>query len=243
MTETEVILHMLKNTVDKKKRKDLFAAPICCFSDPSDPQYEELKTIIGHWHWLPAEILPEVKTVISFFIPFTKEVTASVRETAEVSPLWTESYEVVNGIINQCSENLVSYFQDQGYDAASIRATHTFDEKTLETKWSHRSAAAIGGLGTFGVNHMLITEKGSSGRFGTVLTTKPLPYSENLPKPQCTYYQKGKCLLCVKVCPAGALEAHAFHPFRCYEQVLENKAKGWADVCGKCIAACPKANI
>ena len=55
-------------------RPDLIRTPIVAYVSAHDPKFEALKTIVGPWHQLPTDFLPEAETVITYFIPFTKEV-------------------------------------------------------------------------------------------------------------------------------------------------------------------------
>jgi len=148
-------------------------------------------------------------------------------------------------LINEISEEMIRYLKDRGIEAATVKATHTFDEKTLKSGWSHRSAAYISGLGRFGVNRMLITPVGCAGRYGTVIMSQEVPADKRMAEELCTYYKNGKCLECIKACPANALDINGFDKFKCYDNLLENAKEfadiGFCDVCGKCISFCPSA--
>jgi epoxyqueuosine reductase QueG len=116
--------------------------------------------------------------------------------------------------------------------------------------WSHRSAAAIAGLGTFGANKLLITEKGSGGRFCTILTSAVLKANQVPIESKCLYLKNGSCGLCFKICPVNALFPDSIDKFACQNEVNKNEAKPKestnlqsADTCGKCISVCPFAYI
>lgn len=239
------IIQILQSSVKQIQRPDLFRKPICGFSAADDPRYKELKTMIGPWHCLPTELLPGAKTVISYFVPFTREV-AEAPKNGKALALWDEAYEVLNRAFDTIGEHLVDFLQDQGYEASAFAATHTFDPKVLHSPWSHRSGAVISGLGTFGRNRMVITAKGSAGRFCTVFTSAKIPPSPMPDEEFCLFLREGRCGLCVKACPAEALEK--WRPFDCYDHCLKN-AKALinerddltdGDVCGRCIGICPR---
>ncbi len=245
MNLSETILSILQEMVAKAERPDLFRAPICAFSAADDPRYHALKTTIGPWHCDPTELLPNAKSVISMFVPFTLAVSRTAKAEEPVSALWGEAYWVVNDLFDTVGQKLAEFLKEQGFSALSVAATHTYDPEKLQSMWSHRSAAAIAGLGSFGANRLLITEKGSAGRFSTVLTSAVLEPSPFPAPDRCIYHKTGRCLLCIKACPERALQVDAFAPFVCHDRLLKNAehltSVGFCDVCGKCIANCPMA--
>ncbi len=116
------------------------------------------------------------------------------------------------------------------------------------SSWSHRHVAYFAGLGTFGLNNMLITEKGCCGRLGSLVTTAPIDMHSS-PEYGLQNHEKclnktfGNCGLCIGKCVADAYTDHSFDRFRCYAQCLENAQlhceMGYADVCGKCLVGLP----
>jgi epoxyqueuosine reductase QueG len=241
------LIELVVRSVAESEDRELFRKPLVGFSAADDPLYMQLKEIVGSEHLSPQDILPATKTVLSFFIPFSKGVVLSNRKQQSVSTLWAESYLKANSLIGGISEELISYLEGKGIAASSVKATHNFDEKTLKSGWSHRSAAYIAGLGKFGVNRMLITQVGSAGRYGTVFISHQIPADTRPEKEYCIYYKKSSCLVCVNSCPVNALKCDSFDRFKCYDRLLENSqqfsALGHCDVCGKCAAAGPCAII
>lgn len=243
----EKIIQIIEEQVAGLGREDLFRKPLVAFSSAHDPAYQELKTLIGSWHLTPTEILPDAQSAISYFVPFTKPVKQQPRQTQAGAPLWAEAYLVINPFFAEINETLATFLCEEGHSASSIPATHNFDPATIQCNWSHRNAAAIAGLGSFGVNRMLITKKGSSGRFCTLITSAKLtpshPYPEELSK-GCLYLDKGACGKCFEACPVDALSPDGFEKFTCQAETLKNKEiNGEADVCGKCISVCPVGYI
>ena len=51
-----------------------YREPLVGYASASDPIFDEMKEIIGPYHLHPKEIFPEAKTVVSFFLPFEKEL-------------------------------------------------------------------------------------------------------------------------------------------------------------------------
>lgn len=248
------IVEIITDMVHKLDRNDLVREPLVAFSSAQNPEYQKLKDVIGSWHMLPCDVLPEAESVISYFIPFTKLVSREPKGVEHGSPLWSEAYAIVNPYFDEINNAVVNYLTAQGYFASAIRATHNFDPETIICKWSHRSVASIAGLGKFGANRMVITPKGSGGRFCSVITSAPLdPALGSLEEPTsdlCLFVKNGSCGKCFEMCPANALEADDFEKFACQAVTIKNKelfqedpVLGQADTCGKCISVCPFAYL
>lgn len=232
-----IITSRITDEVLSNNGKGYFRAPLVGFSSAFDPAYTALKTIIGEHHLLPTDILPEARSVVSFFVPFSERVVKSNRGEA-VSVEWADSYVDCNTLINATTAKIVAMLQDFGIRAATEPSTHTFDTTTLKAPWAHKSAAVISGLGTFGRHRQVITEKGGAGRCGTLLIAAdiaPTPKQENN---RCRHYAGKSCSYCTVKCPVNALADDAFDRHKCYEQLMRNDALypeyPLSDVCGKC---------
>ncbi len=246
MTLEERIRELVNETVKAAGRPDLFREPLCAFSAAGDARYEDLKTLVGPWVKSPRELLPDARSVISCFVPFTHEVVTAARREEPVARVWGEAYVTLNALFDVIGAVLAEFLRREGYSALPIAATGTYDPVRLESAWSHRSAAAIAGLGRFGVNRMLITGKGSAGRFCSVLTSAPLQPAAELATERCLHNIQGGCLVCLKACPVNALGVGSFAKFDCHDRLVENGAclaDLDCDVCGKCLVHCPVADL
>ena len=244
------IEQIIIDEVKALNRSDLFRAPLTAFSSAYDERYLRLKEIIGEWHLSPLELLSDAKSVISYFVPFTKSVVLEPVNEKDGSPLWGEAYEAINHSFNLISGSLSEYLIGLGFSAKTIPSTHTYSPEDMKSLWSHRSAAFIAGLGSFGVNRLVITEKGSGGRFCSVITSAPLKPKQNLAQVSCSHIQSRSCGLCLSACPVNALKPDAVDRFACQEELFKNEKKlkertvlHRADICGKCISVCPLAYI
>ena len=246
----EDLIRIISSQVSALDRPDLYRQPLVSFSSADDSRYPALKNIIGEWHLNPCELLPDARSLISYFVPFTKEVVMEPKELANGSPLWSEAYQEINRDFDLINDALARYLNHRGYSALSIKATHTYDPGDLKSAWSHRSAAVIAGLGAFGANRMVITEKGSGGRFSTVITSAHLKAQSKPVGNKCLYFENGSCALCFKVCPVGALAENGMDKFACQDELNKNESLlkstsslQSADTCGKCISICPFAYL
>jgi len=218
-----------------------FREPLINYANPGDPLFLELKEL-HPYHLMPRDLLKSVKTIVVFYLPFNIEVSRSNKGGTNVSEKWASAYIHTNSLINEICELLSERLSEQGVEAAYQKATHNFDEKTLTAAWSHRSMAYIAGMGTFGVNKMLITPVGCAGRFGSIAISHFIEPSAKLDKEYCLFFEGKGCLKCVRDCPVGALTENGINKSICYERLLKiadkHSAIGFADVCGKCIGVC-----
>ncbi|MDD2586137.1 MAG: epoxyqueuosine reductase [Syntrophomonadaceae bacterium] len=233
------IKQLIQNEFLSTGRNDLFRKPLVGFASADDPLFAQLKEIIGPEHVHPKDILPQAKTVVAFFIPFSETVVSSNRKLKEVSVEWAQAYLEANILINRVSEKLLQMLAEKGIKGEGIKATHTYDEETLKTSWSHRSAAFIAGLGRFGLNRMLITPIGGAGRYGSVIISEKIAPDHRSEEEFCIYFKEGKCQFCLNNCPTKALTINGFDKHKCHHHLLEVSKEfsylGLCDVCGKCV--------
>jgi epoxyqueuosine reductase len=221
-----------------------YREPRIAFAAAEDPRFLELRRVAEPAHLLPQDLLPGARAVVSFFLPFAPWVVEANAERRErVARAWAVAYVETNALIGRITAHLIEALADQGIRAAAEPATHNFDPVTLVSRWSHKSVAVIAGLGSFGLHHMVITDAGCAGRFGSLILDADLPVTRGEPRERCLYYHDGSCLECVVRCPVAALAANgpasgSLDKQRCHDH-LHTVAEaygnlGLADVCGKC---------
>ena len=219
--------------------------PLVAFARAQDPLFRQLKELVSPTHALPTDFLPDAQTVITFFLPFQEAVNLENLEGKASAASWAVAYLETNRLIMDLSSYLAKKLQETNYQAAQLPPTHNFDQNKLVSDWSHKHVAYIAGLGKFGLHQMLITEKGCSGRLGSIITNLEI---EPSPRPEgefCLYKQNRSCAQCVRQCVSGALQLDSYNRHSCYERLLQNAAQyaslGFADVCGKCASNVPCA--
>ena len=217
-----------------------YRRPLVGFAPASDPRFRDLQRIVEPTHFLPDDMLPGARTVVAFFLPFAVWVVeANSQEPSRVAREWSQAYVETNALIGRITDNLVQGLASRGVRAAAAPATHNFDPITLVCRWSHKSAAVIAGLGSFGLHHMVITDAGCAGRFGSLVIDAGLPTVPAPARERCRYFYDGSCHECVDACPVGALSVDgSIDKHRCNNRLLA-LARGSgteppADACGKC---------
>lgn len=193
--------------------------------------------------WMPEEfypgsIFPEARSVIVLGLP----ITLPILETTP-SIHYHELYRTVNSILDQQGYLLSTMLNEREYPSIWIPRDGYGSLEVLKRNpvafFSHRHSALLAGLGTFGVNNMLLTkEYGPRVRFVSVLTSAELPPDPIIEEDLCI-----RCMRCVGSCPTSALIEGD------YPQSLTRKDKctAWSDSlrkrhispCGICIKVCP----
>lgn len=217
-------------------------APVASCS-AEDPLWRELK--LSHpWMRLPEEVLPGARGVIVFALPVSLEAVMSNLKGEDPSLEWLRDYIAANEILWRTAVKLSSIFEDYGYRSLAMRPTHDFDEDELRASWSHRHAGFVCGLGTFGLNNLLITTMGCAVRLNSVITEASI---EGGPKPELEYClaKRGyECNACMRRCPVRALDNWPLRKRRCYEKLVNSAERAgirYADACGKCSTGVPCA--
>ncbi|MFB3764202.1 MAG: 4Fe-4S binding protein [Methanotrichaceae archaeon] len=193
--------------------------------------------------WMPEEfypqsIYPEARSVIVIGLP----IILPVLETSP-SIYYHELYKTVNSLLDQYTYRLASFLNEKGFASLFIpRDGYASIDVLLKNPiafFSHRHAALLAGLGTFGINNMLLTPKyGPRVRFGSVLTSAELPSDPMLNEDLCVH-----CMQCANMCPTKALDEKDYplgltDKKSCASYAAELNRKGISP-CGICIKVCP----
>ncbi len=220
--------------------EDIWEKPVVRFADASDPGFESLKHIVTAGHCLPEDHLAGAKSVISWFLPFKKALADGNLPGLNASPEWAKAYLDTNRMAAYVNEGLAACIRSLGYDAAPPKDAGMISKDEPKSRWSQRHVAYLAGHGTFGLNNMLISDAGSTGRYFSLITTMPLEPDPIIEDERCLYKKDGSCGLCVRRCPADALTEQGFDRYKCLERCLANDALyPGADVCGKCAVSLP----
>jgi len=243
------IINLINSTIlDYEKTNEMgkmWEDPIIEIISAENEKLQILKEAVSINHFMPCDILPDAKSIVCFFIPFHKSIVESNIEGALASREWAIAYVKTNDLIAAIGDKIETLMAEKGYKTGKIPATHNFDKKKLISNWSHRHIAYIAGIGTFGINNMLITKKGCCGRFGSIITSyefEEYPEIKEV-KENCLNKLHGGCGICQKKCVVNAYPNKSFDRNLCYKQCLENGKNhrniGHTDICGKCLVGLP----
>lgn len=211
----EYIKHIVendfRNTLPEWDNPPIFTTPLVGISSAHDPLYRRLQDpeVEGPQLRLPEEWLPGAESVISFFLPYSKDIVGSYKKDSRYSSLESASGKW-NGskFLNVVRRGLIRFAREHGGEGVAPNIDARYDSDVFRPFWSERHAAFAGGLGTFGLHQGLITEKGVFGRIGSVITTLKIPpdvrpYTDVYE--YCLYTYDGSCKACITRCPSKAI--------------------------------------
>ena len=186
----------------------------------------------------PGSIMVGSKTAIVLGIPISN---ATIQTAPSIA--YNHAYKNINAMLDMAAQRITMELMARGFEAMPIPRDGyhgiTGLRDTASAFFSHRHAAYLAGLGTFGVNNVIITPRnGPRIRWVTVLTDAELPTGKPLEKEVCVH-----CNKCVKACPQNALRPGNYPDCitdkeRCIDR-SEMLAKQGISPCGLCVAACP----
>lgn len=214
--------------------------PLVGFADADGPCVRDLRHVVSPTHHLPQEFLPGATVVVCYFLPFARAVERTNLGGVEPSVAWVDAYNDTNRMFPLINEELARLVEGWGYRAASPSDTGFTGDGRILSNWSQRHLAFAAGLGTFGLNNMLITEAGTCGRLFSLVSDLPVAPDAPLETERCLHKLGRGCALCARRCPVGALdERGAFDRRACYERLCDFDRRLGADVCGKCVVGLP----
>ncbi len=232
----------------------LFEEPIFGFASPDDELFETFrrKEVIGANYLGPYEWLPEAKSVMSMFLPFSEAVRKS-NKTNRTDPSKEWLYARIEGqeFIGKYMAAIKQFLADKGIKACVPALDERFEVKIemtakglrpdfhADSRWSERHAAYACGLGTFGLSRGLITEKGMAGRFASVIVSAE--FEPTIRKYTGIDDYCIKCGVCAKNCPVKAISLkHGKNNLKCHMHVQTMKKKYSPRYgCGKCQVGVP----
>lgn len=205
------------------------------------------KNLPNHFSdWIPSEfwpqhIYPETKTVLVIGLP----VPLPIIETAP-SIFYHELYLTINTLLDIKAYELANFITELGYPSINLARDGYGDVEVLLKKplsfFSHKHAAYLAGLGSFGLNNVLLTpEYGPRVRFTSLFLDAKLKGDNILEDDLCLH-----CHLCADKCPVQAIDyedpSKDFPPpmdkIKCALRSKDLREK-FKNPCGICIKVCP----
>lgn len=210
-----------------------------------DPLFTAIKAQIGEFYWTPAEafatafpgedVNAERLTVVAWVLPQTEATRRDPAiEAAQPSRRWSYSKKFGEDVERGFQDYLAGELNESGVRAVAperLPDWRVSPDWNFASRWSHRHAAHVAGLGTFGLCGGLITPAGKAMRCLSLVLEARL---EPTPRPYqglhdyCLFYSRGICGACMKRCPAGAITPEG-HDTRVCRDYLSNVTKPWVE--------------
>jgi epoxyqueuosine reductase QueG len=256
-----------ENRLGPEGPEPAFDAPLIGVSLAVDPVWRRIKAHIGDFYWLPEQAFalafpesapdPAALRVISWVLPQTRATRDDHRACGRLpSRRWSLARHYGEQFNELLRRRVVAALAETGVAACAPAllpqwARHLSPEYGFASSWSERHAAFAAGLGTFGLSDGLITPRGKAIRVGSVvaaidLAATPRPYGDNH-HAHCLFFATGKCRICAKRCPAGAISAAGHDKIACHDYIrgvtapyVEAEQLGFpVNSCGLCQTGVP----
>jgi len=233
-----------RNALPEGDNIPIWEEPVVAVAAADDPLFETLKQpqAVGPMHFNPDYWLPGAKSVISFFLPFSKAMKKTYdRKSALPSLEWVSGRQNGEVFLNVARRALARYLEKQGGRAIVPNLDLRYRAVNLIPNWSERHVAFIAGVGTFGLHAGLLTAKGAAGRIGSVVTDLEIeptkrPYTDI--HEYCLRYFDGSCDACIQRCPVGAINSTEKDHLICITNGASNIRPAFQDwgyhSCGHC---------
>ncbi len=249
--------------------------PLIAFANGDDPVFRELKTAIGEFHLTPREIMEKYVaskrwqfgpaadlariSVVSWALPLTHETLLPERSSPfGGSPRYNHSRWIGIKLYESVEQYVAALLEVLRCNALAPTASKFFEIKEmpggwLAANWSERHVAYACGLGTFGLNGLMITARGCAVYLGSVvcdIELKPTPRPENRVA-NCPFFRDGSCGRCMERCIASAISKDGRSNVMCLSNLRDQQAGkvrslgldkdlvGPAPACGRCSTGLP----
>jgi epoxyqueuosine reductase QueG len=228
------------NFVNELDSLRLFEQPLLGVASAADRMFDGLKEecACGGHHLSPKEWLGSGRSVISYFLPFSKRVRESNRSIGLPAREWLYGRIEGERFNVAVREFVVRMFADSGHEALSPALDGRYKVIDRRSNWSERHVAHIAGLGTFSLSCSLITRLGSAGRLGSVVVSADLAPTQRPYRSRDEYCSK--CGSCISRCPPLAITERGKDHLVCSDYLERVKLRYSPRYgCGKCQAGVP----
>ncbi len=255
------------NAIEPGSEVPAFAKPLVGFALGEDNLFPFLKEDIGpDFYWTPEEafssafpeetVRADELSVIAWILPQTEQTRSAHRKEKDLPSVeWSKVRHYGEKVNENLRLHVIALFKAQGYQACAPTLLPEWSRATSKrygfaSSWSERHAAYVCGLGTFGLSDGLITPAGKAVRVGSVIVRrrfKPTLRTYKTHDEWCLFRSIGKCLACMRRCPAGAISEAGHDKDKCKAYIrnvtaehVEREQLGFkVNSCGLCQTKVP----
>ncbi|MCI6991905.1 MAG: hypothetical protein MR892_00470 [Clostridiales bacterium] len=248
----ELLKKRLQNNLNRvvaefQAREDIicrFENPRIAYVDAEDTRFDALFARGYNDH--PKKIYRPGKSIVVHYTPYTKEFVEMCEKSKEPSKEWVRANMESLWLAMVLNREIVKTLGEVGRLTSYLNTMLEWDPKTCREEWSHKLAAAIGGLGKMGPAGSLISEGRYGGRASGIITdglyAEPAPefseeeITEEIRKLTEPWLYDGPCSTeMVEACPAGAISEKGIDKFKCQDYCRNlNESTPMPEVCGRC---------
>jgi len=192
----------------------------------------------------PLSLAPELPVAVSIMMRLATDVVRGI--AGGPTQAYLNEYRRLNQALDQAAAALVEALLESGARAERVSATveRVQDDELI---FPHKTAATQAGLGWIGKTGLFVSSRfGPAVRLATVFTDLPLGAGRPVTSGRC-----GACDLCMRACPAaagrdvtwkaGMPREEIVDVAACGRQMSGSRTTALRDICGICIAACPRS--
>lgn len=164
----EAVKRGLKVYEEESGKETRFGEPLIGYANTSEPVFDMYFDNGFCKH--PRKVYNPARAIIVYFIPFPEDVVEKNRESREPSPEWVTAYHDSTWAMMKVNASITDELYKFGRLASICNTPGDWNESHCGPEWNFKIAANVAGLGDFGPNGCIMTEKGPAGRFGAILT-------------------------------------------------------------------------
>lgn len=230
---------LANNSIKPGTARRAFDEPLTGCAAGEDQLFAFIKNDIGSdFYWTPSEAFNEAfpeenaaaeeLTVLAWILPQTADTRKAHAKTDSLPSIeWSCARHFGEQVNERLRRHVVERFLQRGIQACAPTQLHSWSRAQSKkygfaSRWSERHTAHVCGLGTFGQSDGLITPAGKAVRIGSVIArmrNTPTVRVYQRHNEWCLHQRTGKCLVCARRCPVGAITKDGHDKVRCKEYI------------------------
>jgi len=131
-----MIVNEIIERVNSAKAETKYKTPLVGFSDANNPYFRKLKTIISEEHYLPSDLLPNAKTVVTFFIPFDEEIVFKNLKCDTTAREWAYGKKDAQGLIGEIIEDMKVKLGEINIGCSGNPNKESYNQEKFMHRWS-----------------------------------------------------------------------------------------------------------
>lgn len=160
-----------ETAIEFQNREDIvcrFEKPILKYVDAEDVMFDALFARGLNEH--PKKIYRPGKCLIVHYTPYAEDIVRRNEASETPTEEWVRAYMESLWLAMEINRTIVKTLKTQGRLTSYLNNMMEWNPKTCQEGWSHKLAAAVGGLGEIGPAWSLIVNGRYGGRASAIIT-------------------------------------------------------------------------